>query len=807
MYPFKLLSHPDRLLKDHIQGVYRTAMYWFDTSRFDLKEKNKQSLRNTIQVATLFHDFGKATPWFQEYISNINEEKQQTSAKRNLRRHSLISAVFTFYILSEILEVQSKFALYGFIIVLKHHGNLENFDDLLTVVSEDIELMNKQSQAINYEEYQQMIGMEELKPVITKKTMNHALQEQGGVVQKLRKLRRKQKPLLEFKDYYTINWLYSLLLSADKWDAVFRKTYDFDDSFHLSAGLLKSYKDRIFGNSQSQIKKLRDFVFDGVRQNLYKKPMKSRRIFSINTPTGSGKTLAALHAALIIKEKLELKRIIYCLPFTSIIDQNFKVFESVFKDIVSGDHKTVTSEQLLKHHHLADLTYQSLEDNGDGAFLKTYTPHQAQQLIEGWESHFVVTTFVQLMHSMVSQANGSLRKFHKFSEAVIILDEIQSIPHAYWKLTHDILNMVARLFNSSIILVTATMPLIFSEEQNEIEELVPQKKELYQSLSRIDLDLSPLWTDNDQLRQLPWLQFLDEVLQLIKMNNNRSILIVMNTIQTARQLFDYLKEYLSSHEFRYLSSHVLPLHRLKVIDEIKNNESELPFLLVSTQLVEAGVDLDFDLVIRDFAPLDNIFQVCGRCNRNSDSDRGRALLYYIYNEQGRRPASIYDSFLLEKTLTVLRGSVKIEERDFFTLAQKYFEEVKTFHSERKSKNILEALKRLNYETAIKDEKFRLIDDNYSDPVFIEWNNEAKELWEAYEALLNELQSFEKRTLAKQLKNQLANYIINIPKKNFPAGYNDAIYHLSIDNVNEFYNEETGYDTDQMLPMVTQTVTL
>ena len=341
----------------------------------------------------------------------------------------------------------------------------------------------------------------------------------------------------------------------------------------------------------------------------------------------------------------------------------------------------------------------------------------------------------------------------------------------------------------------------FSKEKGEIIELVGNKKNIFSGLSRIDLDVSRIRGQNGEEISITWDQFCREMIGLIENNNRQGILIVTNTIRSCKDLFHYLKEKVETHELVYLSSHIIPKRRLEIVRRLKEKGVKTkPRLLVSTQLVEAGVDIDFDIVVRDMAPLDSIFQASGRCNRNCRSGvRGKVLLYSIEDSNGYEPARIYDKFLRDKTWKVLEGCNTIPESEFLTLATRYFQEVADFGSQQVSLEIIQQLSQLKLDREIFTKDFKLIDSDYSDSVFVEIDDYAKKDWRQYQEILEMDSSFEKNVRLKKIKRQMANYIINIPKRCLPDDHNQAIYRLKTNLVENYYDTVTGFMVEKQLP--------
>ncbi|KJR40682.1 metal dependent phosphohydrolase [Candidatus Magnetoovum chiemensis] len=480
-----------------------------------------------------------------------------------------------------------------------------------------------------------------------------------------------------------------------------------------------------------------------------------KRIYSLNLPTGLGKTLNCLSFALKLREAVSADcgaapRIIYSLPFLSIIDQN----ASVFEEILRTNDVAAMSNIILKHHHLSEISYASTT-TGDKKTLEFETS-EAKILIEGWNSEIIVTTFVQLFHTAISNKNRSVRKFHRLSNSIIILDEVQAIPVRYWKLFRDALERICEMLNAYIVLVTATEPLIFEQTAPLIN-----KDYYFNALDRVTL--KPMIAQN---------MTINDLVENFDIENGKTHLFIFNTITSAKQFYVKLKEQgLSS--ITYLSTHVTPKERLARINEIKQGRYKI---VVTTQLVEAGVDIDFDIVVRDLAPLDSINQASGRCNRNAKTN-GEVYVVSLIADNGRAYANyVYDSVLMDITKRLLSGAKEIKECEFLNLIDRYNYELKQKTSSDKSKSFLEAINKLRYDKNDRNDKdgeiyiatFKLIEDDYPKlDVFIELDNDAKNVWQKYTALENIANRFERKTAFDKIKSEFYKYVISIPKNTEP----------------------------------------
>ncbi len=323
-----------------------------------------------------------------------------------------------------------------------------------------------------------------------------------------REIRKEVKDLSKDKkiaNYVNIMFFYSVLLDADKLDASEIEKVPSRWEGTLDKKIVDDYKEAKFGEAEKEINKIREEVYEDVNNSIDDLGSNDR-ILSINLPTGSGKTLTALSSAFELRNRIKENegfepKIIYSLPFLSIIDQNSSVFREVLSDKVGYDWKDVfemgdeekdellreeiPSNLLLTHHHLADVKYNEKIDENE-----TYDYEDLLDsllLTEGWYSEIVVSTFVQLFHSLITNKNRSARKFHNITNSIIILDEVQSIPFKYWKLVNRILTILSEKFNCWILFMTATKPLIFDEE--EMIELATAKKNILSSLIESSTDL------------------------------------------------------------------------------------------------------------------------------------------------------------------------------------------------------------------------------------------------------------------------------------------------------------------------------
>lgn len=322
-----------------------------------------------------------------------------------------------------------------------------------------------------------------------------------------------------------------------------------------------------------------------------------RTLFSLTVPTGGGKTLASLGFALKHALKFGKKRIIYAIPFTSIIEQNADVFRKALGD-----------DAVLEHHSNLEVA-----DNKETAKTRLAT--------ENWDAPLIVTTNVQLFESLFAAKTSRCRKIHNIADSVVILDEAQQLPRDFQKPITDMMRVLARDYGVTFVLCTATPPELgknidafgrtILEGLPDVREIVADKIALSEKLRRVRIKMPP---SNGETQS--WQEIADEIAA------RPCVLAVVNTRKHARKLFaDLPSDGIKLH----LSANMCATHRSEVIALVRRylalyraGSLHKPLWLVSTQLIEAGVDLDFPCVYRAMAGLDSIAQAAGRCNREGN---------------------------------------------------------------------------------------------------------------------------------------------------------------------------------------------
>ncbi len=323
-------------------------------------------------------------------------------------------------------------------------------------------------------------------------------------------------------------------------------------------------------------------------------------IFSLTVPTGGGKTLSSLSFALRHAIAHGQQRVIYVAPFTSIIEQNAKVIREILSPLESA-----TYTPLIEHH-------SSLSPEEEST--------QSRLAAENWDAPIIITTAVQFYESLFAAKTSRCRKIHNIANSVVILDEAQSLPVDFLSPCLRILQELSDHYHTSIVLCTATQPAIHHDETEfsiglrNCREIITDPPALFSALKRVELESLGDLTDAALAERL---------------TGHPQVLCIVNRRKHAQQIFRMLGGECANY---HLSALMCPAHRSRMLDEIRARLRDgLPTRVVSTQLIEAGVDVDFPVVYRALAGLDSIAQAAGRCNRNGSL--GKRGLTYVFRPE------------------------------------------------------------------------------------------------------------------------------------------------------------------------------
>lgn len=749
-----LYSHPGKLLIDHLREVADNCYQTINGLKlFKDDPLRKQVLLNLAFIAGAFHDLGKGTRFFQHYL--LPPLHEITGPKS----HALISALFVKEISKEYLSKtalsefdQELFAHLAFTAVKRHHGRLENFEDEL-----DINLHNNFH---SKELQQQIVAFEEeaIEKIIVAFTSGLALTYNFQNFKKYILSKAHESDMPDFYDayftdgdysglksfekieyYYFHQLLFSSLLLSDKTDVIIGKDA-VPENAPSSTGTVSAYrKEKGFDNPESEIDQRKNEAYKEALSNLQKVFSPEQSIYSLTLPTGLGKTITSFAVAQKIKEMLgtDCKRIIITIPFTSIIDQNFEVYSRIVN--------SKNSDALLKHHHLAEPSYKVNDDE--------LTPDKSQFLIETWQSGIVVTTFVQLLNSLFSNDKSLLIKLPNLANSIIILDEVQTIPYEYWQLVKRVFEVLGKAYGCYFILMTATQPMMFLPEL-ESKEIIPDYKKYFGYFNRTKLF-------NRTQKPISFSEFTELVSLYFEENKSKDILIILNTKKHSKQCFEALRNLIDTEaeDIYYLSTLITPYERKRIINLIKQKSTRRK-IVVSTQLIEAGVDISVDTVFRAMAPLDSIIQAAGRGNRYGEKEHQAEIYLYEIAEMKKATSIVYGADLIQKTKNVLQHIDVISEDAYLPLIEKYFHEVRK-QSDNYFCKYLDGIYGINFKDV---GEFSLIEERKAESVFLQLNEDAKDVWEQYITIYQHPSTsiFQKRQAFSKIKSRFYDFVINVP---------------------------------------------
>lgn len=583
----EFFSHPDKLYEDHIGNM-------FDESDTPLEREVKR-----------FHDIGKLKNNFQIYIRDTT----QSGIDKN---HSLLSAYL--FLLNS--EFDDKEVLFGFFAIASHHGDVENFFEL----NEPNRYVGKytiDSKELNF--LDEVIGhAQKLNIYTTIEGTLAQLEVKLTTYQRfLRTLKRKKS--LGYQEYIAFKKLYSSLIYADKYEAIFGLPKEPTTS--IKSEILKKYIDSFPYHPKR----------DTFRQYVLNNFNSEHKLFTLTAPTGYGKTLTALEFAMEFNQE----KIIFALPFTSIIDQTYDVVSTIFVD------KT----PIYKVHHKTDIDESVDEDR--------YS--QVKFLMSSFSGAINITTLYQIIFALFGNSNKDNVKFNQFKNSVVIIDEAQAIPYQFRSDFIRLCELISKQMNTVFIFMSATMPIV-GDNFREISNL-----EYFKEQNRYRLEWLTLENGQESL-----------VEKITQEAQSKHTLCVVNTIKKAQELYYYFKD---TFECYSLNGYMTDSDKQKTIQTVQKRlqQNQQKILLISTQSIEAGVDVDFEVGFREVAPISSIIQSAGRINRHFGEKQGTL---YIFDDICGFTDLIYDDLqLISKTIFEILQQESIEESNILKISQLYFEKI------------------------------------------------------------------------------------------------------------------------------------
>jgi len=750
-------------LKDHLEGTAKLAEEF--ASKFGSGAWGR--------AAGILHDLGKAHGEFQKYLEEVN--KNPDVKLRCKIHHSDAGAFFAEKNLNPFFGRTLAYIVAG------HHAGLpDSEDDGKAALSYRVQDKNQKNTALLTDSFTA------LKTQIELQTLQTELSE---------------FQISENNYNFFVRFLFSCLIDADRFNTekfkkpektakrgLFKTISELKTLFDVH---MKSYDKTPPDDEPKDVKCLRIARNDVLRACRESGLSKQGGVHTLSVPTGGGKTKSSMAFALEKAVKLKKDRIIYVVPYTTIIEQTGKTFADIFG-----------RENVVEHHCNFDAAKRKKEDatkeENDEYLNKT------ELATENWDAPIIITTNVQFFESLFSAKTNRCRKLHNIVNSVVILDEAQAIPTNYIAPCVEALNILSKSFGVVPVLCTATQPAFENIDKvnpavkykslDKPTPIIPKEmeKQLFADLARVRYKF-----DSFNKRR-SW----EELAKELALPENEEVLCVVNTRRDCYELYQELKKQVKGQENARtisLSALMCGEHRSKIVEDICNvleqnrtQKKKTPLRVIATQVVEAGIDIDFPVVYRALAGLDSIVQAGGRCNREGKlGHKGGKVV--VFNP----PKSAPKGTLLkgEETTRELIGTypeLNVNSEDTFT---KYFT---NYYYSLNTLDLKEAISKLtknvnndsqNPEVPFRSvgEEFQLIEDNHTLPVIVRYKD-SEELIERVKA----------EGIKKEFTRKIQRYTVNLPKDFVQEKINENVIvefypGIYVQKGDGYYSEEIGFD--------------
>ena len=757
----------------------------------NLKNQEEELYYKMIEDVVNFHDFGKVNSQFQ-MDKMLNEEILKMEDEYNISGvlgsdHSLLStSMFIAYYfgkitdLIEIVETKKIVILFEILFALsyvisKHHGNLDSFEEYIEKLSRN----NDENILKELKNISVSNGGILLQAFLEKETITIFFNFIETYISE-----RKKKENISSHEAMSIfvftKMMFSLLVASDYYSTnEFMQEIKYENFGNMgnidtikkeyeNSEIIKSIRDKEKNGipNDEDINNFRTKIFLEAEKNLEKN--KENNIFFLEAPTGSGKSNTALNLSLKLLSE-DRKKIFYVYPFNTLVEQNMNTLKNIFgnNEEVIKNIAVVNSVTALTNKDSRDIPIEEYSDIlMDRQFLNY---------------PFIVTTHVGIFNSLVGNTKEDCMPFYQLANSVIVFDEIQAYKNTIWTEIIKILNSYAKLLNIKIVIMSATLPnlsyLLDEEEKNNISKLIENRDEYFNNAifkNRVEVNYDLLSEQKIEYEEL-----LEHIVE--NSLNSQKILIEFISKNDAKKFFELCEnnEDLNvNHEILILTGEDNKARRNSIIKKINNKDKKI--ILISTQLIEAGVDIDVDVGYKNISGLDNEEQFLGRINRSCKKS-GKAYFFYLTDAK-----KVYkNSIIIENKLNLFSDEMRdvLENKNFDVFYSKVLEILK-----RKAK---EKINNDNFETIIFNKKFRLLkermqlieeQDDKKTYFFnrtltdeeieeIGENIDGSEVWERYVNILKEENYAKKIVELSKIREKMMYFLYEV-KKNVELNYSD-----------------------------------
>ena len=581
-----------------------------NTAKVAVERIGIRDFYHTIYLSALLHDMGKTGDAYQDYIMKAANGENVIRGSVNHTFAGVIYILEKFHTEKKSYEsLTSELIAYA---IGAHHGLF----DCISIERKNGFQHRLEKEGLNYEEVRErflnIISEKEIE-----KEFRQAVREISDFFQSLKK-NKCNSTSANFILGLFLRMVLSGVMYGDRLDtAEFIQKIPHEDN-HVNKQfwneqveyLEKRMKEKFINNEeQSEINKVRKQISDECKAFAHY----GNGVYKLSVPTGAGKTLSTLRYAYTLAAQEEKQRVIFVIPLLSVLDQNSKVIREYTK----------AKERIGEHH--SNIVQSA--DKGQEA-------NSAQLVEEFWDEPIIITTLFQVLMNLFSNKTSSIVRMSSFSNSVIIMDEVQSIPLPNINLFNLAVNLLNKYFHTTIILSSATQPsfdttkypIQYSSPCNMIVETEEMKK-VFKRTNIVDC-ITKIGMREEEIAE-----FCDEKLQ-----NVSSLLMICNTKKQAKNIYKQLKRYSEEKDYElfHLSTAMCQRHRREIlikITECLEARDEVKVICVATQMVEAGIDFSFEAVVRIIAGLDNLVQAAGRANRNGEFGKSCNVYLVNYNDE------------------------------------------------------------------------------------------------------------------------------------------------------------------------------
>jgi CRISPR-associated endonuclease/helicase Cas3 len=677
----------------------------------------------------IWHDIGKYSEAFQSYIK-VNSGYEEDDQKHPKTDHTSAGAILS-------KELYPQFWPSIAYCIAGHHAGLHNWYPEIGISGDLTDRLKKQD------------FLENIRSSIPSNLLH--IQSLNAPI---------GKPINKENIHLWIRMLFSCLIDADRLDTerfMNPEAYNKRGNYEQLASLK-----RLFDNHMQELaKNAKPTDVNRIRGEILRQCINSGKrqpgFFSITVPTGGGKTLSSMAWALEHAVKYNKSRIIIAIPYTSIITQTVQVYRNIFGE-----------ENVVEHHSNID------EDT---------TSQERKLAVENWDAPIVVTTNVQLFESLFSNKTSRCRKLHNMVNSIIILDEAQMLPPEFLKPILTALKNLVGDYNVSVLLSTATQPALTGKiggngqhafmgiEQNTVWELISDTSKLTEDLKRVELQMP------DSTNQpVEWEGLSNELSQY------EQLLCIVNTRRDCRELYRLMPA-----GTIHLSRMMCTAHIMDLIAIIKQTlKEDKPIRVISTQLIEAGVDVDFPVVYRALTGLDSVAQSAGRCNREGKlNSQGKLGLTKVFCSPNGTPPG-----LMRKGADTLQEMLVKPNTDFFApetfknYFSLFYSKINNFDKPKVFDLLEKDACEMKFQFATAARNFQLIDDKGTTSILVEYKEGAE--------LIGMLR---RKGPEAWLMRKLQRYSVSVNERDFveiqKAGLIDQIHGCWVQSYEKLYSKEAG----------------